>query len=180
MDIKTLCLGVLSFGPASGYEIKKQVERIFGPFFDASYGSIYPALTALTRDAYVSCTAQAQDKRPDKKVYSLTGPGRFKLLADLAATSARDRFRSEFLVAMLFADLLPPAKVSRLIDERLTIYRRELGEILGERKPDAPPAERFIQGFGETVYRAAIGYLEESRHLVEGQALLSKQNQAAE
>lgn len=180
MDIKTLCLGVLSFGPASGYEIKKQVERIFGPFFDASYGSIYPALTALTRESYVSCTAQAQDKRPDKKVYSLTGPGRFKLLADLAATSARDRFRSEFLVAMLFADLLPPAKVSRLIDERLTIYRRELGEILGDRKPDAPPAEHFIQGFGETVYRAAIGYLEENRHLVEGQALLSKQNQAAE
>jgi len=179
MDVRTLCLGVLSFGPASGYEIKKQVERIFGPFFDASFGSIYPALNALTREGFVSCTAQAQEKRPDKKVYSLTENGRFKLVADLMATSARDRFRSEFLVAMLFAELLPASRVSRLIDDRLAIYRRELGEIEQDCRPDASPAERFISGFGEAVYRAAIAYLENNRHLVEGQSLLAEPARAA-
>ena len=62
MDIRTLCLGVLSFGAASGYEIKKRVERSFGSFFDASFGSIYPALNGLTRDGFVSCTAEVQEK----------------------------------------------------------------------------------------------------------------------
>jgi PadR family transcriptional regulator, regulatory protein AphA len=180
MDIRTLCLGVLSFGPASGYEIKKQVERVFGSFFDASFGSIYPALSALTREGLVSCTAQVQDKRPDKKVYSLTEAGRFKLVGDLMASSVRDRFRSEFLVAMLFAELLPAARVSRLIDDRMALFRRELADIAADRRPDASPAERFISGFGETVYTAALRYLEDNRHVVEAQALLSKQNQAAE
>jgi hypothetical protein len=48
MNVKTLCLGILSFGEASGYEIKKKVEEgLFSHFIDASYGSIYPALTQM-------------------------------------------------------------------------------------------------------------------------------------
>ena len=35
-------------------------------------------------------------------------------------------------------------------------------------------------GFGETLYAAAIAYLEEHRHLVEGQALLAQQSPAAD
>ena len=42
MDVRTLCLGVLSMGSASGYEIKKRLENGFGHFYDASFGSIYP------------------------------------------------------------------------------------------------------------------------------------------
>jgi DNA-binding PadR family transcriptional regulator len=173
MDIRTLCLGVLSFGAASGYEIKKRIERTFGPFFDASFGSIYPALNGMTREGLVSCTAQVQEKRPDKKVYRLTESGRFRLVADLTATSARDRFRSEFLVAMLFAELLPPARVAELVDARLAGYRRGLEAIAGGRGAAQSPAERFIAGFGEAVYRAAIQFTEQNRHLVEGQALLA-------
>ena len=48
MDVKTLCLGVLSRGEATGYEIKKQCEE--GPlafFYAAGFDSIYPALNAL-------------------------------------------------------------------------------------------------------------------------------------
>jgi PadR family transcriptional regulator, regulatory protein AphA len=180
MDIRTLCLGVLSFGPASGYEIKKQVERVFGSFFDASFGSIYPALNALTREGLVSCTAQVQEKRPDKKVYRLTESGRYTLVGDLTASSVRDRFRSEFLVAMLFAELLPAARVSRLIDERLTLFRRELQELDAEHRADASPAERFISGFSHTVYSAALRYLEDNRHIVEAQALLAREAEPAE
>ena len=40
MDVKTLCLGVLTLGDASGYEIRKQFEEgPFAHFFGASYGS---------------------------------------------------------------------------------------------------------------------------------------------
>ena len=48
MDAKTLCLGALSRGDASGYEIKKAFEE--GPLshiHEASFGAIYPALTRL-------------------------------------------------------------------------------------------------------------------------------------
>ena len=43
MNVRTLCLGVLSAGEASGYEIKKEIEEgLFSHFIEASYGSIYP------------------------------------------------------------------------------------------------------------------------------------------
>ncbi|GEQ96922.1 hypothetical protein JCM17844_05590 [Iodidimonas gelatinilytica] len=52
MDVRTLCLGILALGDASGYEIKKMVaEGSFSFFSEASYGSIYPALTKLTDEA---------------------------------------------------------------------------------------------------------------------------------
>ncbi|MEE8545632.1 MAG: PadR family transcriptional regulator, partial [Alphaproteobacteria bacterium] len=50
MDVRTLCLGVLSEGGASGYEIKKKLEQTYRHFFQASFGSIYPALSRMTED----------------------------------------------------------------------------------------------------------------------------------
>jgi DNA-binding PadR family transcriptional regulator len=84
MDAKTLCLGVLAKGDASGYEIKKAFEE--GPFahiHPTSFGSIYPALAKLTDEGLVSCTELAQDKRPDKKVYAMTESGRRALVTEL-------------------------------------------------------------------------------------------------
>jgi DNA-binding PadR family transcriptional regulator len=53
MDVKTVCLGMLTDGDASGYDLKKEFESSFGHFFAAGYGSIYPALGALARDGMV-------------------------------------------------------------------------------------------------------------------------------
>ena len=97
MDIKTLCLGILSLGDATGYEIKKMVaEGSFSFFSEASYGSIYPALGKLMEEGLVTCRAMAQDKRPDKKVYSLTESGREELTISLRKDPDPDKNRSEF------------------------------------------------------------------------------------
>ena len=47
MDVKTLCLGLLTAGEACGYDLKKTFESSFKHFFPAGYGSIYPALADL-------------------------------------------------------------------------------------------------------------------------------------
>ena len=68
MNVRTLCLGVLSLGEATGYEIKKLLESRFCHFYDASFGSIYPARTKLTGEGMVS----RMPNSPLKKA-SLTG-----------------------------------------------------------------------------------------------------------
>ncbi len=112
MDVKTLCLGALTERDLTGYEIKQHFEEAYSHFFVAGYGSIYPALADLTRRGLVCCTSVPQEKRPDKKVYSLTQTGRDALIAELMATPPRHKVRSEFLVLMVFAHLLPPEKVA--------------------------------------------------------------------
>jgi hypothetical protein len=41
MDVKTLCLCVLTEGDKSGYEIKRCFEEAFSHFFSTGFGSAY-------------------------------------------------------------------------------------------------------------------------------------------
>lgn len=173
MDIRTLCLGLLTLREASGYEIKKAFESDLAPFYEASFGSIYPALGRLTQEGLVSCTEQAQEKRPDKKVYRITASGRLAFLDALAEAPGRDRVRSDFLATLLFADLMPARHLAALIDARLVSHRSAAQGLRRELAGDLAPGRRFVIGHALALYEAAIAYVEENRHLVESEALLS-------
>ena len=68
MDVKTICLGLLSLGEACGYELKKNFESQFRHFFSAGYGSIYPALADLADAGLVTCREIPQDVPRDEPV----------------------------------------------------------------------------------------------------------------
>lgn len=165
MDAKTLCLGVLLRGEASGYEIKKAFEEgPFSHFHQTSFGSIYPALNALSAEGLITGRAQAQDKRPDKKLYSITAKGRDALIAALMIEPAPDVMRSDFLFILSFAQYLPPARVDQLIDQRIAWYREALARMEGCACNETIPAgPAFVRGMGIAVYRAAADYLEANR-----------------
>ncbi len=165
MDVKILCLGVLSRGEASGYEIKKAFEEgPFSHFHQASFGSIYPALNALSAKGMVACRAQAQEKRPDKKIYSLTSKGRDCFVDALLAEPDPDRMRSDFLFILSFAQFLPPSRVAILIDQRIEWYRQSLERMETCAATNGSSAgATFVRGMGIAVYRAAAEYLEANR-----------------
>ena len=165
MDVKTLCLGVLSRGEASGYEIKKAfAEGPFSHFHQASFGSIYPALNALSAEGLVEARALAQHKRPDKKIYSITPKGRNALVSALMTEPAPDAMRSDFLFILSFAQYLPPARVDKLIDQRIVWYREALARMEScACNETIPPGPTFVRGMGIAVYRAAANYLEANR-----------------
>jgi DNA-binding PadR family transcriptional regulator len=167
MNVKTLCLGALTLGDATGYEIKKTLESSFRRFYEAGFGSIYPALGQLLRDGLVTCVETTQRGRPDKKVYSLTPAGREAFVVDLCREPEPDRIRSEFLVAMRFAELLPAVLVRQFVERRLAGYERDI-EAMERRAADGlPDSRRFVVGFGLAIYRAGRDYLATHRHLVE-------------
>lgn len=165
MDVKTLCLGVLSRGEASGYEIKKAfAEGPFSHFHQASFGAIYPALTALSTEGLIVGRAQAQNKRPDKKIYEITPKGRKALVEALMVPPAPDSMRSDFLFILSFAQFLPAARVDQLIEQRIAWYREALARMENcARTASASPGGAFVRGMGIAVYRAAAEYLETHR-----------------
>lgn len=178
MDIRTLCLGILTMGDSTGYEIKKKFEQELSHFYDASFGSIYPALTRMTEEGLVRCTEQAQEGRPDKKVYTITPTGRMTFLDALSKKPRKDRIRSEFLAMLMFSDLLSPSRVAHLIDTRL----KELDAIIAGQMNcsgvNLTNSEMFLTGFGMTIYQAERDYLAENRHLLEAEALLAAKSAA--
>ena len=178
MKIRTLCLGILSIGSASGYEIKKLLEGPFFLIYEASFGSIYPALTSLQDEGLVTCKSMAQKKRPDKKVYNLTPLGRTALLNDFKEIPGPDKIRSDFLVMMLFTRSLPPDHIEKAITYRIAIYQELLAHLQKENKKalttqtdDAGTV--FVRGYGIAILESGIRYLEKNRHLVEESSLTS-------
>jgi PadR family transcriptional regulator, regulatory protein AphA len=168
MDVKTLCLGVLSAEEHSGYEIKRRCEEVFRHFFVAGFGSIYPALAELQRDGLVTVQSVEQKKRPDKKIYRITEAGRAALAEELVATPPRHKVRSEFLTLMYFAHLLPPARVDAVLGEMIDRFEATLvDELAVFDRDDAPreltPGQRFALGYGRTVLTAALAYCKRQR-----------------
>ena len=171
MDVKTICLGILSFGDATGYEIKKKLEGPFNHFYDASFGSIYPALGKLSEAGLVLRNEHVQDKRPDKKVYRITPKGRLALTDDLAKPSGPDRIRSNFLATLLFSDALEPGQIDGLIAARIDLHRKTLAELKGDAQ-DMATGNGFVCGYGVAIHEAALNYLEEHGHEIVGTRLL--------
>jgi len=169
MDVKTLCLGVLTERPMTGYAIKKRFETGFRHFFVAGFGSIYPALAELARDGLVTVESVAQDRRPDKKVYRVTAAGRAQLARELAAAEPRHKVRSEFLTLLYFAHLLPPDRVAAVLDGMMREWQRVLEEDLqaaeltdGAGCAALTPGMRFALEFGRTMLSTALGHVRQN------------------
>ncbi|MDX1512774.1 MAG: PadR family transcriptional regulator [Gammaproteobacteria bacterium] len=170
MDVKTICLGVLSLGDKTGYEIKKHFEQAFSHFFVAGYGSIYPALGDLTSEGLVTCTDVSQRKRPDKKVYSITRRGRARLMEALLSTPPRHKVRSEFAVLLYFAHLLPPAHLAEILDQRERDIESMLDTIDAfESRSHPSPSREMVAGLGRAALTAQLEFLRNRRDWLLGE-----------
>jgi PadR family transcriptional regulator, regulatory protein AphA len=162
MDVKTLCLGVLTEGDKTGYDIKRCFEDAFSHFFVAGFGSIYPALAELSRRGLVTCRSVEQEGRPDKKIYSITVEGERVLVDELMSTPPRHRVRSEFLVLMYFAHMLPPTRLAAIIDQMIAKWEPVLAEVehcATAADVQMTPGMRFAAGYGRAVLGAALAYV---------------------
>ncbi|MCP5081061.1 MAG: PadR family transcriptional regulator [Alphaproteobacteria bacterium] len=163
MNIRTLCLGILSFSDATGYEIKKMAEEgLFSHFVEASFGSIYPALTRMTDEGLLTCRSESQDGKPDKKVYSITDQGRTELKGALTIRPSKDKFKSEFLFIMLMSEHLDQNHVSAVLAQRARELEDELEMIRACGAQVTKPGGRFINGYGEAVIQAAHVYVSQN------------------
>ncbi len=187
MDVRTFCLGVLSLGDSTGYEIKKQAEDgPFSHFYKAGFGSIYPALARLAADGLIIGRDEAQAGKPDKRIYELTPRGSAALadaLTDHATGIAvEDDIRSEFLFMMFFAHLMPAHRVARQIDAHIALYRECLDHIEAKAKDPSSahhlPGQTFVRGVGLAVYRAFHDYLRDNRDAFLAELNAGRQNAA--
>ena len=172
MDVKTVCLGMLTDGEASGYDLKKEFESSFSHFFAAGYGSIYPALNSLARDGLVECRHIPQEGKPDRKVYKITEAGREHLLAALENPCPSHKVRSEFLATLCFSHLMSREQIETVLRNRVREagdYLRLFKEFEENHLDEWPPGAQFVLGFGQTMMEAMRTYIEEnSNMLLEG------------
>ncbi|MSY61121.1 MAG: PadR family transcriptional regulator, partial [Actinobacteria bacterium] len=76
-------LGLLSQSPLHGYELRKRMSAIFGPFRALSFSVLYPQLRTMM-DAGLIDASVADTSRRSRIVYVITAKGttRFETLAE--------------------------------------------------------------------------------------------------
>ena len=167
MDVRTLCLGILTLSDASGYEVKKQFED--GPlayFYQISFGAIYPALKSLNRDGMVNCKEILQHGKPNKKIYSVTPRGIKLFRKNLTKTPVGDKLRSEALVMLFFSHILDKKHLHEVFEGYLEENRQTVERIKNISQNSMSRDCQFTNGLGLTVYEAIIRYMEDNRHLL--------------
>ncbi len=171
LHVRMLCLAALMGREASGYDIKKDLERGSATgLIEASFGSIYPALARLAAEGLIEVRSGGSGGR-DKKIYAITPAGRTHFLQTLTGPLPDEKYRSPFLFAMLFADDLPRERVRAMIDRQIALWEEKVQaiDLLTGGNPESA-GEAFVNGFGLATLTAGLDYLRRHRKRVEAAA----------
>ncbi len=173
MNVRSVCLAILHFSDATGYEIKKMsTEDRFSYFVDASFGSIYPALSRLQEDECVTVREEYESGKPPRKIYSITEKGRQELIESLQVMPRPDSFKSEFLLTALCSELVDRDTLVHAIDKRIKHLqdKLEMLESVNSCLAGGLPGMKWIAGYGRSVTKASLEHLIEHRHELEALA----------
>jgi DNA-binding PadR family transcriptional regulator len=120
-------LALLAKEPAHGYELKTQLEQLFGEAYPTpNIGQIYVTLQRLERDGLVCSQDVVQSARPNKRVYELTDAGRRAVSGWIDATSEGPRIRDEFFMKLALSQLSGSADQLGLINRQRRHYLAQL------------------------------------------------------
>jgi len=104
--LEYIILGFLMSGRTSGYDLKQWMTHSTSYFFDASFGSIYPALKRLTEKNMVTFNEVVEGNKY-KKVYAITDAGKDAFLQWLKQPITFEKSRQDHLVKIFFYEFLP-------------------------------------------------------------------------
>lgn len=149
MSLKYAVLAALLEGEASGYELSKLFDVAMANFWPATPQQLYRELDRLERDGLVAARVVRQERRPDKRMFTLTEAGR----ADLGAFAVQPPrrpvgIRDEFMIkiqAMDGTDGTDPGRTRALVEERMSWARGKLARYERVR-------ERLLDGRAEDEY----------------------------
>ena len=136
-------LGVLSWAPMSGYDVKKTVDSTVGYVWGPARSAIYAVLPRLVEDGLATARKVAQSQRPDKIVYRITNAGRAALTAWIEETPAPpDPNRNPLLLKVFFGDLTSPGVLADQIRAR-RIEAERLLETMDRYESEADPEDLY-------------------------------------
>ncbi len=120
-------LALLAKEPAHGYELRSQLEQVFGEAYPTpNIGQIYVTLQRLERDGLVRSQDVVQSARPNKRVYELTDSGREAVLGWIDKTSEGPRVRDEFFMKLVLSKLAGASDQLGLINRQRRHYLTQM------------------------------------------------------
>lgn len=144
--LKTIILGFLNYRPMTGYDIKRLMGVSTEHFWDAKLSQIYTTLKKLEADDSVQSQIEAQEDRPNRRIYTITDKGRTELNSWLGTViTTRENKKDPLLLKMFFTT---PENKKTLItqlrlqldlhQEQLRLYHEESPTVIEDFVTDQP------------------------------------------
>lgn len=121
-------LGLLTWCPMSGYDIRKTFELSVGNFWSESFGQIYPILRRLVEEKLAVRAVERKKGKPDRHVYSITKKGEAELSAWLAEPAEPHKERIEVLLKLFFGHVATPGDCVGHLRRTRDQHRKQLEE----------------------------------------------------
>ncbi|MCC6616090.1 MAG: PadR family transcriptional regulator [Anaerolineae bacterium] len=174
--LKFILLGLLDYRAMTGYELLGWINVSTGNFWHAKLSQVYATLKQLEGDGDVISHVEAQESKPDKRVYTITEAGRAALADWLATPITEHEVKKDGLLAKVFFTspdekdaLLSQLRLQlKLHQDKLSEYRQEapaaIGQMLAEQPELAMHAYLWeaTRRFGEMYETMYIAWLQES------------------
>lgn len=149
MELRYTILGLLSWKPSSGYDLKRIISNSEVFYWSGNNNQIYKSLVELQREGAVTYQVQVQESLPAKKIYSITDKGLSELYQSLLAAPEVPELRKGFLLQLAWAEIMSDEEILTLLgkyeDEianRLQMYQAQ-AERPGS-SPDRSKREKYL------------------------------------
>ena len=167
---KYAILGMLTFGPRSGYDLRREIEASISHFWSESYGQVYPVLRDLVAAGLATVTVEPGDGRPDRKVYTITNDGLNVFRHWLKRPAPASPNRNELLLKLFFGRQVSNQDLMAVVQQYRDQWAAGVAEweaIAGSIQQTASTEDLdsrdrlFTLRYGELIGRATIAWADE-------------------
>ncbi|MGC0327783.1 DNA-binding PadR family transcriptional regulator [Streptomyces sp. SAI-170] len=127
MALRHALMAALLRGEASGYDLAKEFDASVANFWTASPQQLYRELERMEGDGLIAARVVEQQRRPNKRLFSLTEAGHEAVRAYVAQPPAKPTaIRDELMVKVQCADVGDLDAVRAAVAERMEWSRAKL------------------------------------------------------
>ncbi|MER7455233.1 PadR family transcriptional regulator [Nocardia beijingensis] len=144
MALRHAVLAALMEGEASGYDLAKKFDASVANFWMATPQQLYKELERMTAEGLIEARVVEQEKRPNKRLHTITEAGRAALHAFIADATKPTVIRDEMLVKIQGMEADDDAAIEAVLIERvgwaqakLARYERHRARLLDGRSEQA-------------------------------------------
>jgi DNA-binding PadR family transcriptional regulator len=147
MSLRDAVLAALLEGESSGYDLAKDFDASVANFWPATPQQLYRELDRMAEQGLIQARIVQQERRPNKRMFSLTGAGHDAIRQFTARAPKPSVIRDELAVKVLASDAGDARAVRDFMVERLQWAKAKLQRYERMRA-------RLLDGRGEEDYLA--------------------------
>jgi DNA-binding PadR family transcriptional regulator len=108
MSLSHALLGLVTYRPATGYELKTAFNESIHFFWNATLPQIYRTLKQMEEKRWLTVAIEHQDGKPSRKIYHVTEAGRKELQEWLQVDPKIPEPREPMLIKVFFGNQMDP------------------------------------------------------------------------